>query len=124
MISFNELLEAAVSAGASDIHISVGATPRARVGNDLISLSEDILLPEDTWSVISEITSEAQRDTLKRAGEIDFTYSISRLGRFRVNAFRQRGSYSMATRILNLTIPSPEALRIPDSVVKMTEKRR
>ncbi|NLV87007.1 MAG: type IV pilus twitching motility protein PilT [Clostridiales bacterium] len=124
MTSFNELLEAAVSAGASDIHISVGATPRARVGNDLISLSEDILLPEDTWAVISEITSESQRETLKRIGEIDFTYSISRLGRFRVNAFRQRGSYSMATRILNLTIPSPEALRIPDSVVKMTEKRR
>lgn len=124
MRSFNELLEAAVSAGASDIHISVGSTPRARVGNELIPLSDDILLPDDTWAVISGITSEAQRDTLKEVGEIDFTYSIPKLGRFRVNAFRQRGSYSMATRILNLTIPTPEALRIPASVVKMTEKRR
>ncbi len=55
---------------------------------------------------------------------MDFAYAVPGTGRFRVNAFRQRGSYAIATRILNLSIPAPEQLGIPEAVVRMTEKRR
>lgn len=124
MTSFYELLEAAIKAEASDIHVSVGTSPCARVGGEIISLSKEVLSPQETQAIVNSITNERQRDILEREGELDFAYSIPQLGRFRINVFRQRGSYAMATRILNLAIPAPEQLGIPESVVKMTEKRR
>ncbi len=124
MTSFFELLDAAIKQGASDIHVSVGVAPCARVDGEIIVLGKESYTPKDTEALVYDITTERQRELLEREGELDFAYSIPQLGRFRVNVFRQRGSYAVATRILNLTIPSPEQLGIPEAVVKMTEKRR
>ena len=124
MQSFDELLRAGIEAGASDIHLSVGRPPSARVDGEIELLGQDMLLPKDTEGVVGEIISESHRAVLERDGEVDFAYAIPSLGRFRVNVFRQRGTYAIAARILNLTIPEPEQLGSPEAVVRMTEKRR
>lgn len=124
MTSFYELIEAAIKQRASDIHIGVGIPPCARVDGEIVSLGKDSFAPKDTEALIRGIISEQQFEQLQSVGELDFAYSISQLGRFRVNVFRQRGSYAVAVRILNLSIPSPEELGIPEAVVKMTDKRR
>ena len=124
MQSFDELLKIGIEAGASDIHLSVGRPPSARVDGEICLLGDEPLTPADTERVIDQIIGEAHKQILLRDGEVDFAYAVPGTGRFRVNAFRQRGSYAIATRILNLSIPAPEQLGIPEAVVRMTEKRR
>lgn len=124
MLSFDELLKAGIEARASDIHLSVGKTPSARVDGEIIQLGEEVLFPKDTEQMVNDCLNPMQKEILQRDGEVDFAYAISSIGRFRVNAFRQRGSYAIAARILNLTIPTPEELGVPEAVIRMTEKRR
>lgn len=124
MQSFDELLKAGIEAGASDVHLSVGRPPSARVDGEIVLLGEEMLLPKDTEQIINDIINPAHKEILEREGEVDFAYAVPSIGRFRVNAFRQRGSYAVSARILNLTIPTPQELGVPESVVRMTEKRR
>lgn len=124
MLSFDELLKAGIEARASDIHLSVGKTPSARVDGEIIQLGDEVLFPKDTEQMVNDCLNPMQKEILQRDGEVDFAYAISSIGRFRVNAFRQRGSYAIAARILNLTIPTPEELGVPEAVIRMTEKRR
>ncbi|MEG2382888.1 MAG: type IV pilus twitching motility protein PilT [Oscillospiraceae bacterium] len=113
-----------MAAGASDIHISANLPACARVDGEIVHLNEDLYAPGDIIEIVKSIVSDNQYNTLVTDGEVDFAYSIPNVGRFRVNVFHQRGSLAMATRILNLTIPTPEQLRLPPAVVSMTEKRR
>lgn len=124
MYSFQQLMEKAVAAGSSDVHLSAGLPPALRTNGSIEPLQEERCLPQDIEAVAREIANETQLQTLEERGEVDFAYSIQRLGRFRVNIFRQRGSLAMAIRILNLTIPEPEDLGLPQAVVEMTDKRR
>lgn len=124
MLSFDELLRAGIEAGASDIHLSVGRPPSARIDGEIVLLGSETMLPKDTEQAVNDIISANHKEILERDGEVDFAYAIPSLGRFRVNVFRQRGTLAVAARILNLTIPSPEELGVPDAVVKMTEKHR
>lgn len=57
-------------------------------------------------------------------GEVDFSYSLPELGRFRVNIFKQRGTYAAVLRLINTDIPTPEQLKLPTSILGLTEKRR
>lgn len=61
---------------------------------------------------------------MEERGELDFAYAINEVGRFRVNAFKQRGSYAAVLRLINTTIPSAESLGIPHHVVELTKKKR
>ncbi len=124
MESFAELMSLAVERGASDVHLSAGLHPSARINGSIVSLFDNVCTPEDVERVAGEIMSNEQLETLDSRGEVDFAYSLPSVGRFRVNVFRQRGSLAMAARILNLTIPEPKALGLPEAVVAMTSKRR
>jgi twitching motility protein PilT len=124
MKTFDELIAAAISRRASDIHLSPGRTPSCRVDGDIVPLSDEVLTPADTAALSDSLFSPSQRATFKELGEVDFAYSVASLGRFRVNVFLQRGSPAIVARILNLRIPTPEELGIPEAIVKMTEKRR
>jgi len=124
MPTFQDLISLAIDRGASDLHLSAGMPPCIRVNGSIIRLDNDVYMPDTIEAIINEIIDEKHRERLISLGEVDFAYSISSLGRFRVNAFRQRGSLSMAVRILNLRIPSPEELGLPQAVVEMTDKRR
>ena len=98
MQSFDALLKIGIEAGASDIHLSVGRPPSARVDGEICLLGDEPLTPADTERVIDQIIGEAHKQILLRDGEVDFAYAVPGTGRFRVNAFRQRGSYAIATR--------------------------
>ncbi|NLW65199.1 MAG: type IV pilus twitching motility protein PilT [Clostridiales bacterium] len=124
MMTFYELMERAIEMHASDVHLSVGVPPSARITGEIVPIDEAKLTPSDISQIAKEITSELQWNSLMTQGEVDFAYSIPKLGRFRVNVFYQRGSVAVAVRILNLRIPAPDELGIPQSVVSMTDKRR
>ncbi len=124
MLSFAELMTIAVEMKASDVHVTAGLPPSCRVNGSIVHMNDEICTPGDAEQVIKEITSEENWKILSDTGEVDFAYSLASVGRFRVNAFHQRGSLAMAARILNLRIPDPSELGLPPAVVQMTEKRR
>jgi len=123
-MNFAELIAAAVDRQASDLHLSSGRPPSCRIFGAIRTIGDQKLTPDDTAAIAAEVMTPAQMKTLEEKGEVDFAYSIYGLGRFRVNAFRQRGSVALTARILNMEIPTPESLGIPESVVEMTNKKR
>lgn len=123
-MTIDGLLEEAMNMGASDLHITVGIPPKCRVNGKLINMDYKRLLPPDTNDLIVPMLSDRTLDTLEQNGEVDFSYSIAKLGRYRVNVFRQRGSYAAAIRLVSTSVISPEALGIPKSVVELTKKKR
>ncbi len=124
MTTFLELIELAVNRKASDLHLSAGRPATGRVDGNLVFLNEHPLLPADIAQVAESIINEQQIKVLKEKGEVDFAYSVQSLGRFRINVFRQRGSYALVARVLNLHIPSPEQINLPAEVVGMCDKVR
>lgn len=119
-----DLLKETVSSNASDLHLTVGAPPIMRVDGKLIRMGSDILMPKDTESILEDMLSQEKMTQLVSKGEIDFSYSSPGFGRFRVNAYRQRGTYSVALRVVNLDIPSIESLGLPPVLEDLCKKRR
>ena len=124
MLTFHDLIKEAIELHASDLHLSSGRPASCRISGVMTPLGEEKLAPADIESIAYSIMNDSQTCVIQEVGEVDFAYSIHSLGRFRVNVFRQRGSIAMVARILNLDIPSPEVLGIPQSVVQMVHKKR
>ena len=126
MASFTieQVLRTAVEAGASDVHITVGVPPKMRVNGRLLEMPFDRMLPDDTKELLYSIMNEQQIDKFNEKGEHDFSYSLRELGRYRVNAFRQRGTCAMALRLVSSEVPSPESLGVPDSVIDLYNRKR
>lgn len=112
-----ELVNLGSEMKASDIHITVGIPPTYRVNGDLSPVGENKLTPDDTKALVIEAMNERQYKLLEEKGEIDFSYSSPGFARYRVNAYKQRGSYGMALRIIPLSIPTIDSLGLP-SVIK------
>lgn len=124
-MSIIELLKVAHRNKASDVHIAVGVPPTFRVNGKLIHLTDmDKLMPKDTQEIAFELLSDRQIEKLKEDGEVDFSYAIAGIGRFRINAYTQRGSYSIAIRPIPLEIPSHEELGLPDTIRTLAGKQR
>lgn len=124
MYDINELLVETVNRNASDLHITVGINPCLRVNGELIRIGEEKIKPEDAKRLASQILSETQIEELEKNGDIDLSYSVQSCGRFRVNVFRQRGSYSMAIRSVANIIPSIDDLLLPTILKDLTRKKR
>lgn len=120
----NDYLLQAKSMGASDLHITVGVAPTCRVNGELVAMSEDILKPADTAQLLEPLLQERSKEIFNSKGEVDLSYSISGVGRYRINIFRQRGSYAAVIRLVFSKIPKPQELSIPASVVELTKKKR
>lgn len=108
-----DLIKIGTEKNASDIHLTVGVPPIFRINGSLIKYGEEVLRPEDTKKLVQEILNERQFEELNRNGEIDTSFSSPGVGRFRVNAYKQRGSFGAALRIIPLKIPTMEELRLP-----------
>ncbi|MDD3839222.1 MAG: type IV pilus twitching motility protein PilT [Clostridia bacterium] len=113
------LLEKAVQLNASDLHISVGVPPVVRIDGQLKRLNYDVLKPDDTKAYITYILDNEKLIELQNKGDIDLSYSIQGLSRFRINIYKQRGSYSLAIRIVNRNIPTMESLGLPSVIKKL-----
>lgn len=124
MSAIEEILREAKEAGASDVHLTVGIPPKMRVNGTLVTMNYSRLLPTDTLDILLGIMSEAQREKFEGKGEYDFSFSIPDCGRFRVNAYRQRGSVALAFRLVGNSVPAQEELGLPESVLNLYQKKR
>ena len=124
MPSIEEMLRVAKDAGASDLHVTVGVPPKMRVNGHLITMDFPRMMPADTEALLDEIMNERQREKYEEKGEHDMSFSIPALGRYRVNAYKQRGSAAVALRLVGTQVPEPETLGVPKSVVDLYQRKR
>ena len=124
MATIEEMLRVAWENRASDVHITVGIPPKMRVNGKLISMPFERMLPKDTMQVLDSVMSKEQKERFEERGEYDFSYSIPEMGRYRVNAYKQRGTVAMALRLVSSEIPSAEKLGVPESVIELYNKKR
>lgn len=122
--SLEELLTIGKEMNASDVHLTVGVPPKVRVNGNLITLDYDRLMPPDTKKYAEDIMDDRQMSMFIEKGEFDMSFSIRTLGRYRVNAFHQRGSVALALRIVGTEIPDPVKLGVPTSVVDLYTRKR
>jgi twitching motility protein PilT len=116
------LLQAGFELKASDIHLTVGVPPVMRINGELRKYGKDSLLPEETEGMARAIIPEKSWAPFKEQGELDFSYGIPGVSRFRVNTYHQRGCVSMAVRIVPTSIPTIEDLKLPEILKKISEK--
>ena len=119
------LLRRAIEVGASDVHLKVGSKPRMRVNGDLYSVkSEAPLEAPDTQGLADLMLPRHVVDAFADTGDADFAYSDPAVGRFRVNAFRQRGSVGLVLRHVTYGVPSIADLGLPRVVQRLAEEPR
>lgn len=123
-VTIEQIMGCAKDAGASDVHITVGISPKMRVNGKLMVMPFPVMLPPDTKRICDSMMNEKQKECFEEKGEWDFSYSIPSMGRYRVNAFRQRGSIAMVLRLVGTVVPTPESLSLPPSVVDLYKKKR
>ena len=121
---FNKILKAAVDGHASDIHIKVGTPVIFRISRELISI--ECPTPTDQWmnNIIEKITPLHMKKKLEEDREVDFSYNVPGLGRFRTNVFQQRGTWALAMRYVKNIVPSFEQLGLLESIKTMAESPR
>ena len=124
MATIEEILTVAKEAGASDVHLTVGIPPKMRVNGNLVTMDFPKMLPADTLDVVLSIMTESQRERYEEKGEYDMSFAVPNVARYRVNAFKQRGSAALAFRVVATEIPSPEKLGVPTSVVDLYQRKR
>jgi len=118
------LLIEAADRRASDVHITVGIPPKFRINGELTDTSHPRMLPDGIVEIMEPLLSPRSKGILEEKGEVDFSYAIPGRARFRVNIFKQRGSFAIVIRLVGTKIPNPEDLGVPSSVVDITNKKR
>lgn len=119
-----ELLERLVRDGGSDLHISNGLPPVSRIDGQLVRYEHNPLTPDDVEALLFPMLSNEQRRRLEQDWELDFSYGIENVGRFRVNFYKDKGCYAAAFRTISSHAPQLEELGLPDIVRKIAEKPR
>jgi twitching motility protein PilT len=121
---FNGWLGQLVAGEGSDLHVKVGSSPMIRLPKGLTRLDREPLSGVETQDIADGIIPEDRKQRFSDTGEVDFAYSITHVGRFRVNVFRQRGSVSMVLRKLRFGGPPFEEIGLPDTVRKIADEHR
>jgi len=124
-MDLNELLKYAVEYGASDLHLTVGRPPMVRINGRLaVSGFEEVLTPEATQSLMYSILNDEQKSKFEAENELDMSYRIPGVSRFRVNIFRQQGRVAGVFRTIGETIRSMEELGLPESAYALARLPR
>ncbi len=118
----DDLLREVVERGASDLHICVGVPPILRIDGQLVPLNYDKFSPLHTQRLMYDILSDEQIQRFEDTWELDFSYSLQQVARFRVNIFRDKGNVASAFRLIPMKIPTIRELGLP--VVLETISRR
>jgi len=124
METFHRVLKAAVEGGASDVHLKVGTPVIVRINRQLIAI--ECPYPTEAWmnSIVQQITPVHLRQKLEEDREIDFSYFVAGIGRFRTNLFQQRGQWCLAMRFVKTLVPSFEELGLLPQIRKIAESPR
>lgn len=120
----HEALAKTVETVSSDLHITVGLPAMIRTNTILRPYNDEVLKPADTEQIVRSILTEEQFARLEDVGEIDFSYQIPGLSRFRVNAYKQRGSFGAAFRVITIHVPTLDELGFPEVLKTLAEKTR
>ena len=119
-ISMEELMEQLVANGGSDLHLSADLPPYGRFNGQLQPMQEEVLDEESCNRLIFTLLNNSQRKQLEQTWELDCSYGLRGVGRFRVNVYRQKGSYAACLRALGSKIPSLASLGLPPVVEQMS----
>ena len=121
----NDLLKIAVERNASDLHLKAGSYPMMRVRGELTPISQDKRLDhDDMMAMLAAILPPALRERFKDSHEVDLAYSVAGLGRFRCNAFQQRGTIGMTLRVIPVRVQSIQELFLPAVLKKIASEER
>lgn len=124
-VSLRMLLDEMIERDASDLHITAGDRPKLRVDGDIINSSvEHVLQPRDTLQLAYSVLTENQKKRFEMEDELDFSFGIQNLSRFRGNVFRQRGCVSMVIRQIPFQIKTFDELQLPPVIAQMAERPR
>ncbi|MBW2451815.1 MAG: type IV pilus twitching motility protein PilT [Deltaproteobacteria bacterium] len=124
-MELNEILSIGLKSNASDIHLKAGLPPIYRIDGTLRPLPKaPRISPEMTESISIELMNELQAERFETAREVDLAYGVPGLGRFRVNAFSQRGSISLVFRAIPFDIKGIDELLLPPAIKKMAMANR
>lgn len=119
-----DLLEKMVKDGGSDLHLSANLPPVVRIDGNLKRYDMQSLTPEDVEHLLFPMLTNEQRRRLEQDWELDFSYGIEGLSRFRVNFYKDKGNYAAAFRTITSVVPSFEQLGLPEIVRKTADKPR
>lgn len=120
MINLQQLLKACVKQNASDLHIVAGSAPVLRVDGRIVRVKVDELKPDDVRNICYSILTDSQKSKFETHKELDFSFGIQGMARFRVNLFFQKGAVSGVFRRIPPKVPTVEELGIPKPIQDMT----
>lgn len=124
-MDLNKILQIAVKGDASDIHIKAGLPPIFRVDGALLPLRDaDRLSPEDIGKMAASIMNKLQREQFQKTLDVDLSYGVPGVGRFRVNCFQQRGSIGLVFRVIPFKVKTIDDLLLPAVIRNLAEERR
>ncbi len=115
-VNLDRLLLDTVERNGSDLHLTAGAPPVVRISGDLVFLEYPVLRPADVESLLLPVLDQRHRKMLEESWELDFSYSLPGISRFRGNIMRQRGSLAAALRVIPYTPPKIENLNLPPAI--------
>lgn len=123
-MTLKQMLTEMLARRASDLHLRVGIRPHLRIDGGLTPIEGAVLTPEEMETILNQILSEKQKERFLRRQELDLALSVAKMGRFRINIYRQRGTVAMALRAVNTIVPSFEDLHLPDVIRSLADLRR
>jgi twitching motility protein PilT len=124
MVNLRDLLVEMIEKKASDLHITAGLPPQLRIDGHIASTSHEKLTPEDTLQITYSVLNEEQQKRFEADKELDFSFGVKGLSRFRANVFLQRGVVSLAIRQIPYEIMEMKQLGLPPVVEKLAEKHQ
>src|SRR5687767_12684828 len=124
-LNLRALLQEMIERDASDLHLTAGERPKVRIDGEITNATvEHVLTPKDTLQLAYSVLTEQQKKRFEVEDELDFSFGIANLSRFRGNVFKQRGCVSMAIRQIPFTIRTFQELGLPAILQKLSEKPR
>jgi twitching motility protein PilT len=123
-MNLKQMLVEMLNRRASDLHIRVGNRPHIRVNGVLEEIADDPITIDQIDQIVAQILNEKQLERFNRKHEMDLALSVAKLGRFRINLFRQRGTSGVAIRAVNTSVPSFEELNLPKIMHKLAHESR
>lgn len=123
-LMIEDLMEQLVELGGSDMHIQAGAPVYFRINGKLTPIGDEPLSPQECQRLIFSMLNNSQRKTLEQEWELDCSYGVKGLARFRVNVYKERGCYAACLRALSSKIPNFEQLGLPEVIKEIIERPR
>ena len=123
-LMIEDLMEEVIERGGSDLHLSTGLPPYIRISGHLTPTDHGPMSADQCQRLIFSMLNNSQRKILEQTWELDCSYGVRGLARFRVNVYKDRGTYAACLRALSSKIPSLDVLGLPPIVTELSEKPR